>query len=184
MMHRETFIAKLHLLARIVRMNLQTKAGCICPAARYREISRYEPGDPHRADHLYRSKLLASLANESSAMSSRAFGSRRAWASRANCGSGRSCCGSVIENAQPSSERRSFLVFFFRSSSSHLAGVISPLVVHHRSPVHMPSIRILIDCLPMISASASSIRATGTPNWMVRITVFTATSNAWERTYR
>jgi hypothetical protein len=37
--------------------------------------------------------------------------------------------------ACPSCDLRSFLVFFFfRSSTSYLAGVISPLVIHHLSP--------------------------------------------------
>jgi hypothetical protein len=35
---------------------------------------------------------------------------------------------------------QSFLVFFRLSSSSHFTGAISPLVLHHLLPVHMPSI--------------------------------------------
>jgi len=34
-----------------------------------------------------------------------------------------------------------FLVFFGRSSSSHFAGTISPCVLHHFAPVHMPCTR-------------------------------------------
>jgi hypothetical protein len=32
--------------------------------------------------------------------------------------------------------------FFFRSSNSHFTGLISPLVLHHLTPVHMPNIRL------------------------------------------
>jgi hypothetical protein len=83
-----------------------------------------------------------------------------AWASRATFASGRNRCGSVIDQAPPSSERRSafrsFFVFFFLSSSSHLAGDISPLVLHHRSPVHMPSIFV-----PSASQTRTAFRTFG-----------------------
>ena len=59
-----------------------------------------------------------------------------------------------------SSERRSafssFLVFFGLSSSSHLTGLISPLALHHFSPVHMPSMR-----LPSGSQTRTALCGTG-----------------------
>ena len=37
---------------------------------------------------------------------------------------------------------RSLSVFFFRSSSSHFTGLISPFALHHLVPVQMPSVRL------------------------------------------
>jgi hypothetical protein len=86
--------------------------------------------------------------------------SPRVLASKVTFASGRNFCGLVIDQAPPSSKRRSafrsFFVFFFLSSSSHLAGDISPLVLHHRSPVHMPSIFV-----PSASQTRTAFRTFG-----------------------
>ena len=101
-------------------------------------------------------KLPESLESESNGVSSRVSESPRAWGSRATSGSGRNCCELRIAQASPPSERRSafrsFFVFFFLSSSSHLAGVM----LHHRSPVHMPSIFV-----PSASQTRTAFRTLG-----------------------
>ena len=48
-----------------------------------------------------RASELERVARQSSGASSPRFGSPRAWASKASCGSGRSCCGSEIDRGVP-----------------------------------------------------------------------------------
>jgi hypothetical protein len=101
-------------------------------------------------------KRLASPASKSSGASYRPSKSRRAWASRANSGSGSTYCGLGLRscsegqrgrNCQAGSPEslsnfRSFLVFLRLSSSSHLTGAISPLELHHLVPVHIPNLLV------------------------------------------
>jgi hypothetical protein len=54
-------------------------------------------------------------------------------ANRGGCQTGPSGRGSFF---------RSLLVFFFRSSSSHFTGAISPSALHHLVPVHIPNILV------------------------------------------